>query len=194
MPAPRRDGLRALVVISAQGELAAALRQEVPREMLVVKDARPGESEVVIGSCSPFPWMIAGDGHSGTEAALAAARRRPVILAWLGPAPPGAPAHTRAFVRFTGLAEFVNRALRQTVGSMRLGRGTGVDLDSGAAIRAAGLEALVSLHPVGFDLPPAAFRSASRALSRRSIAWRPKRDREAGCVRLAPHNMDGPSG
>ena len=188
-PAPdsseRRDTTRALVAISLTGELAEALREAVPRELLVVKDARPGEAAAVIGSCAPFPWMIVCDANVAPAAALAAARRRPVILAWRGQAPAQAPSHALCFVRFAELAEFVNCALTRTVGGMRLGRGTGVDLDSGGTVRAAALEALVSLHPAGFDLPPAVFRSASRALARRDLSWRPARDRAAGGVLLA---------
>jgi hypothetical protein len=134
--------------------------------------------------------MIVCDATVAAEAALAAARRRPVILAWRGQAPVQAPAHTRSFAGFAELAGFVNRALTRTVGGMRLGRGTGVDLDSGGTVRAAALEALLSLHPAGFNLPLAAFRSASRALARRGLAWRPALD-AAGAVVLTPPTLAG---
>jgi len=174
------------VVVSEAGELAEALHDALPREMAVVMDARPGETADAIGSCTPFPWMIVADSGVVPASAMAIARRHPVILAWHGPPPAGAPAHGRAFMSFTTLADFVDRALRGSVGGMRLGRGIGVDLDSGVTVRGATLEALVALHPAGFDLPLTRFHAAARALSRRGVPWRPARDDAAGGVVLAP--------
>ena len=174
------------MVVSRTGELAEALRHGVPREMAVVIDARPREAAGAISACTPFPWMLVADAGAVPAPALAVARRHPVILAWRGRPPAEAPAHTRAFTSFASLAEFVTRALCGTVGGMRLGRGIGVDLDSGVTVRGATLEALVALHPAGFDLPLTRFHAAARALSRRGVPWRPARDDAAGGVVLAP--------
>lgn len=166
-------------------DLGEALRQAVPREMVVVKSCRPGEAAALIASCLPFPWMIAGDIGDAPET-VTLSRRRPVLLAWRGPTPAGAPAHARSFASFRELACFVERALSASVGGMRLGRGTGVDLAAGGVLRAASLEALIALHPAGFDLPAAVFRSAAHALARRRVAWRPAYDLRAGGVVLVP--------
>ena len=176
------------MVVSRTGELAEALRHGVPREMAVVIDARPREAAGAISACTPFPWMLVADAGAVPAPALAVARRHPVILAWRGRPPAEAPAHTRAFTSFASLAEFVTRALCGTVGGMRLGRGVGVDLDSGEAVRGAALEALVALHPAGFDLPLSRFNAAAHALARRGIAWRPAHDAAGGVVlaRVAP--------
>jgi len=183
---PEEGDLRTILVVSPAGELAEALRDVVPREMAMVRDARPEEAVAVIGFSAPFPWMIVTDAAVDAPPAVAVARRHPVILASRGPVPAGAPGHARGFAVFAALADFVSGALRGTVGGMRLGRGAGVDLVSGEAVRAAALEALVALHPFGFDLPLARFRSAAHALERRGIPWRPVRDRGAGGVVLAP--------
>jgi hypothetical protein len=182
----RPDGSRALVVISDGVDLGEALRQAVPREMVIVRSCRPGEAAGVIESCLPFPWMIAGDVADAPEV-VALSRRRPVLLAWRGVAPAGAPAHARSFATFAALARFVQRALSASVGGMRLGRGAGVDLASGGVLRAAALEPLIALHPGGIDLPPGVFRSAANALARRHVPWRPAYVSSAGGVVLVPH-------
>jgi hypothetical protein len=69
---------------------------------------------------------------------------------------------------------------------MRLGSGAGVDMPDGGLTQSAALQALVSQHPRGFDLPARSFRSAAQTLIRERIAWRPVTSRLAGGVVLTP--------
>lgn len=183
MLAPEAD--RTLVVLATDGELAVALRERLERSLVVVKDARPEEAEAVVRSCRPWPWMLVG-GIPEVGPALLAALRRPVLTLWYGARPPSLPRHALAFARFGDLAIAVRDALGRERAGMRLDAGCGVRLPGGAHAGSAALQALVSCGAAGFDLPLAAFRSASRALALHGLAVRPVRDPESGMVNLGP--------
>ena len=180
-----RDWTRSVVVLSEDGELAVALRDCVDPARALIRDARPAECGRVLAACPPWPWMVVGAGDSAPRELLVAAAQRPMVTLWYGRVPRGLPAHARAAERFGELARMVNAALQQTVGGMRLGPGLGVEMPGGRRVRSAALEALIALHPQGFDLPLRAFRSATRALQAAGVQLRPATDRNAGGVVLA---------
>ena len=169
--APERD--RALLVLSRDGELAVGLRERLERARVVVKDARPDESLTAVGSCRPWPWMLVGDVAELPPGIEAAPARHPILVLWLGPPPPALPAHVRSFSRFSELAD-----------GMRLATGAGVELPGGRLARSASLQALVSAHPTGFNLPLVTFTSAARALLGSAVRLRPRRDPVSGWVSL----------
>jgi hypothetical protein len=180
--APERD--RTLVVLSRNGELAVGLRERLERARVVVKDARPEEAGTAVASCRPWPWMLVGDIAElppGVEPTIA---HHPVVVLWLGSPPSGLPAHGRGFFRYSELADAASRALAAEVGGMRLATGAGVELPGGRLARSAGLQALVSAHPEGFNLPLVSFGSAARALSGSAVSLRPRRDPVTGWVSL----------
>jgi hypothetical protein len=180
--APERD--RTVVVLSRDGELAVGLRERLERARVMVKDARPEEARTAVGSCRPWPWMLVGNLAElppGVEPALA---RHPVLVLWLGPPPSGLPAHGRGFSRYSELADAASQALEAQVGGMRLATGAGVELPGGRLARNASLQALVSAHPAGFNLPLVSFSSAARALSGTAVSLRPRRDPGTGWVSL----------
>jgi hypothetical protein len=172
--APERD--RSLVVLSRDGELAVGLRERLERDRVLVKDARPHEAGAALTSCRPWPWMLVGDLAELPASVGPALARYPVLVLWLGPAPRGLPAHSRDFSRYAELADAASRALEGEVGGVRLATGAGVELPDGRLARSASLEALVSAHPAGFDLPLRCFGSAVRALSGTEVSLRPRRD------------------
>ena len=179
---PERD--RALLVLSRDGELAVGLRERLERARVVVKDARPDESLTAVGSCRPWPWMLVGDVAELPPGIEAAAARHPILVLWLGPPPPALPAHVRSFSRFSELADSAGRALDAEVDGMRLAIGAGVELPGGQLARSASLQALVSAHPAGFNLPLVTFTSAARALLGSAVRLRPRRDPASGWVSL----------
>ena len=180
--APERD--RALFVLAPDGELAVGLRERLDRARVVVKDARPEEAPAMLASCRPWPWMVIGAVAEPPPEVTPALIRRPIIVCWLGPMPPGLPAHGRGYSRFSVLADAVEQALGREVAGMRLAVGAGVHLPGGRITSSAELQALVSAHPAGFDLPLAAFRSAGRALAAHDIPLRPRRDPATRLVSL----------
>jgi len=181
--APERD--RALVVISPDGELAVGLRERLGRGAVVIKDARPGEARLAVASCRPWPWMVIGAVPEVPEGIAEVLTSRPALVLWLEPVPPGLPAHRRSFPRFSALAAAASQALTNEVGGMRLAPGAGVLLPGIQGVsRNPELQALVSLHPAGFDLQLRTFRLAGRALSAHGIPLRPRRDPATGMVSL----------
>jgi hypothetical protein len=179
---PERD--RALLVLSRDGELAVGLRERLERARVVVKDARPDEALTAVGSCRPWPWMLVGDVAELPPGVEAAAARHPILVLWLGPPPRVLPAHVRSFSRFSELADSAGRALDAEVDGMRLAIGAGVELPGGRLARSASLQALVSAHPAGFNLPLVTFTSAARALLGSAVRLRPRRDPASGWVSL----------
>jgi hypothetical protein len=180
--APEHD--RALVVLSSDGELAVGLRERLDRARVVVKDARPGEALRALGSCRPWPWMVVGNVAELPVGVAPALARYPVLVLWLEPLPGGLPAHVRVFSRYRVLADAVSRALDGEVEGMRLVAGAGVELPGGRISHSASLQALVSAHPAGFNLPLESFRSAARALAAQAIPLRPHRAPLTGLVSL----------
>lgn len=180
--APERD--RTLVVLSRDGELAVGLRERLERARVVVKDARPGEAGTAVASCQPWPWMLVGDLAVLPPCVEPALARHPVLVLWLGPTPRGLPTHGRDFSRYSELADAASLALEAEVDGMRLATGVGVELPGGRLARSASLQALVSAHPAGFNLPLVTFGSAARELSGSGVRLRPRRDPVTGWVSL----------
>ena len=180
--APERD--RTLVVLSHDGELAVGLRERLERLRVVVKDARPDEAGIAMASCRPWPWMLVGDLAELPTCVRPALARHPVLVLWLRPVPRGLPAHSRDFSRYSELADAASRALEGEVGGVRLAAGAGVEMPGGRLARSASLQALVSAHPAGFNLPLSRFGSATRALSGSAVRLRPRRDPVTGWVAL----------
>lgn len=172
--APER--CRSIVVITADGELAVAVRDTVPTRIAVIRDARPDDALEVAAACLPWPWMVVGATESLTPAMATMLRTRPVLTLWLGPAPAGVPAHALSFARPAALLAAVDSACRANVGGMRLAPGSGVELGDGTLLRGATLDALVGAHPGGFALPSRTFRTVALALARHGAAWTPERD------------------
>ena len=177
-----RDRLRSVVAVSVAGELAVALRERIPRELAVVRDARPGDLGAVYAACVPFPWLLCGDMAAVDTAVTVRLRRDPVAVGWIGELPAELPAHARRFASFRDLVNYVNNALRADVSGMRLAPGLGVSMPGGGSARSAPLEALIAAHPDGIDAPLPSFRSAARALAAHRLGMRPQRS--GGRVRL----------
>lgn len=173
------DRGRSIVVITADGELAVAIRDTVPAGIAVIRDARPNDAAHVAAACLPWPWMVVGAGTSLTTSLRALLRTRPVLTLWLGPPPAGLPAHALSFDRPAALLAAVGSACRANVGGMRLAPGSGVELDDGTLLRGATLDALIGAHPGGFALPSRTFRTVALALARHGAAWTPQRDDNA---------------
>jgi len=181
--APER--CRSIVVITADGELAVAVRDAVPSGVAVIRDARPDDAAEVAAACLPWPWMVVGATTALTPALGTLLRTRPVLTLWLGSQPAGLPAHALSFDRPAALLAAVDGACRASVGGMRLAPGSGVELHDGTLLRGATLDALVGAHPGGFALPSRTFRTVAIALARHGAPWTPERDDNA-CVTLVP--------
>lgn len=180
--APEHD--RALVVISADGELAVGLREHLDRVRVVVKDARPAEAGSALESCRPWPWMVVGNVTELASDVQSVLARHPVLVLWLGPLPRDLPPHARGLSRYSMLAGAASHALDGEVAGMRLAIGMGVELPGGRISRSASLQALVSAYPAGFDLPLMSFRSAARILASEGVPLRPHRGPRSGSVAL----------
>jgi hypothetical protein len=179
------DRCRSIVVITADGELAVAIRDTVPPRVAVIRDARPNDAAEAAAACLPWPWMVVGASTSLTPSLGLLLRTRPVLTLWLGSPPAGLPAHTLSFDRPAALLAAVDSACRANVGGMRLAPGSGVELLNGTLVRGATLDALIGAHPGGFALPSRTFRTVAIALARHRAAWTPERDANA-CVTLVP--------
>jgi hypothetical protein len=177
------DRCRSIVVITADGELAVAVRDAVPAGVAMIRDARPDDAAEVAAACLPWPWMVVGATTALTPAIGTLLRTRPVLTLWLDSPPAGLPAHTLRFDRPAALLAAVDSACRANVGGMRLAPGSGVELHDGTLLRGATLDALIGAHPGGFALPSRTFRTVAIALARHGAAWTPGRDDNA-CVTL----------
>lgn len=162
---------RTLVVIAGDPEVAVALRERLDRAYVTVRDVDVESAPGGLDACLPWPWMVVGSVPEPGDAVLRTLRHHPILVCWLGPAPPDLPTHARRFDRFSGLAAAAVDALAAQVAGMRLAIGSGIALPGGALSRNAELEALVCNHPAPFALPPTRFRSAQRTL----------RDSHLGC-------------
>jgi hypothetical protein len=179
------DRVRSIVVVTDDGELAVAIREQVPQGIAVVRDARPDDAPEVAAACLPWPWMVVGATTSVAPGLVTVLRSRPVLVIWLGSPPAGLPAHTTVFDRPATLLDAVRSACSAHVGGMRLAPGSGVELSDGTLLRGATLDALVAAHPQGFALPSRIFRSAATALARHGVAWAPERNSDARMVLAA---------
>ena len=181
-----RDRLRSIVVVSDDGELSVALRDCVDPWRALIRDVRVDEFDAALAACTPWPWMVVGSGTRAPAALLPLLKARPSIMAWYGDPPPSVRGRVTTAARFSDVAGFIGDCLRRDVGGMRLAAGTGIELPDGRCVRSASLEALIGVHPAGFDLPLRVFRSGARALRELDIPWRPQRASASGDVVLAP--------
>lgn len=179
------DKSRAILVVTADGELAVAVRDAVPRGMAVVRDARADDADAIAAACLPWPWMVVGTAVTVPPALARLFTHRPVLVSWLGAAPVGLPAHARRFDRPSALLASIVGACAAHVGGMHLAPGSGVELDDGTLVRGAVLESLVGAYPRGFALPTRTFRAAADALARHGVGWVAERDLAAEMT-LAP--------
>jgi hypothetical protein len=173
------DRSRAILVVTADGELAVAVRDAVPSRMAVVRDARCEDAAEIAAACLPWPWMVVGTAVAVTPSLAAVLRERPVLIFWLGTLPAGLPAHARCFDRAAALLEAIRGACAASVGGMRLAPGSGVELRDGTLVRGATLESLIAAYPSGFALPTRTFRAVTDALARHDTGWVAQRDATA---------------
>ena len=168
----RRHGRGRTALVVGGGELAVALRDRLDRAYLTLCDVRPAEMMAAAGDCLPWPWMVIGDARTLAPDVSGCLSLHPVLVFWQGPAPPGLPAHTRAFERFTDLAAAVEAALLVDVEGVRLAPGGGLTMPDGTHAGNAGLEALVAGHPRPVFAPARDFRGAVASLRSHGVALR----------------------
>jgi hypothetical protein len=174
-----RDGRGRTALVMGCGELAVALRDRVDRAYLTLCDVRPAEMLATAGDCHPWPWMVIGDTRALAPDVSGWLSLHPVLVFWQGPAPPGLPAHTRAFERFADLAAGVEAALLVDVEGVRLAPGGGLTMPDGTHAGNAGLEALVAGHPRPVFAPARDFQGAVASLRSHGVALRLSRHRGA---------------
>jgi hypothetical protein len=167
-----RDTMRSIVVVSPDGELAVAIRDRVAPELALVRDVRPEEAMAAAAACTPWPWMVVGDGAAASSDVIALLAQKPVIVLWHGQQPAGLPDHAQRYRHFSDVLDAVDATAHHVVGGMRLAAHAGVLMPDGGLARSSSLQALVSQHPRGFALGPHAFRSAARSLSSHHVEWR----------------------
>jgi hypothetical protein len=168
----RRHGRGRTALVLGGGELAVALRDRLDRAYLTLCDVRPAEMIAAAGDCHPWPWMVIGDARTLAPDVSGCLSLHPVLVFWQGPAPPGLPAHTRAFERFADLAAAVEAALLVDVEGVRLSPGGGLTMPDGTHAGNAGLEALVAGHPRPVFAPARDFRGAVASLRSHGVALR----------------------
>jgi len=178
------DNARSILVVADDGDLAVALREKVDRAYALIKDVRPEELVEGFATCLPWPWMVVGSAPQLPTGAVELMHNRPILTYWRGIPPERLPSHLRRFERFADLAVAINHALTQDVAGMKLAVGLGVDLPGGDYARSAELQALVAAHPLPFDVPLDAFRSAARVLATHRINLKPIRDPDSGTVAM----------
>jgi hypothetical protein len=167
-PPLRPETLRAIVVVGDHGETAVALRDQLPRAMAVVLDARPAEAAAAVAICRPHPWAVVWASAGEMPVALAAVRIPTIALAR---ASCSAPLSVERWSTFTALLARLRQLLAAEVGGMRLAPGMGVEMPDGSITRSALLQALVSMHPAGVAAPAAQLRAAQALLSARCAGW-----------------------
>jgi hypothetical protein len=162
------DTARCILVVSDDGALAVALRERIEPRQALIRDVRSGEAGHAAAACSPYPWMIVGEGDM-PPVIVGVVRAHPVIARWRWPLPHNVPRSVIAFHGFLQLMEATQRALENTVAGMRLAAGEGVELPDGTCIASAPLQALVAAHPTACPLSAARARSLSSLLDRHRV-------------------------
>ena len=165
-PPLRQETLRAIVVVGDAGETAVALRDALPRAMVVVLDARPAEAAAAIAVCRPCPWALVWSSSGEIPDALAPAPAIALVSEHSG----GGPAAER-WATFGGVLARLRAMLAAEVGGMRLAPGVGVELPDGSISQSAWLQALVSMHPGGMPASAAQLRAARSLLRARGVGW-----------------------
>lgn len=179
-PAMHPDTLRTLVVVGDDGEIAVAVREALPRTMVMVLDARPAEAEAAIGVCRPYPWAVAWASAAAFPGAFVRARPLSLFLVRSRAAEP--PCRWRSWSTFGELVAQLRRMLGASAGGMRLAPGIGVQMPDGGVVRSAPLQALLSVHPSGLSAPHSRFRDVHEVLRAHSVGWTTAR--AGGQVRL----------
>ena len=165
-PPLRQETLRAIVVVGDDGETAVALRDALPRAMVVVLDARPAEAAAAISVCRPCPWALVWSARIEIAAALV---RAPTIL--LVSEHSGGRLTSERWDGFGSLLARLRAMLAADVGGMRLAPGVGVELPDGSLSQSAWLQALVSVHPAGIPAAAAQLRAARSLLRALEAGW-----------------------
>ena len=165
-PPLRQETLRAIVVVGDDGETAVALRDSLPRAMVVVLDARPAEAAAAVTVCRPCPWALVWASAAGMPEALAAT---PTIV--LVREQSGTVDQPGRWGSFAVLLARLQAMLAAEVGGMRLAPGAGVELADGSISHSAWLQALVSMHPAGMPASAAQLRGARSLLRAKGAGW-----------------------
>lgn len=166
-PPLQQETLRAIVVVGDHGETAVALRDALPRSMVLVLDARPDEAATTIAVCRPCPWALVWASESDMPTAIAVRPPTLSLASAAGAAPPGVE-------RWTGFAMLLSRLramLAADVGGMRLVPGVGVEMPGGSVSRSPWLQALVSVHPRGVPAHPGQVRAVRSLLRAEGSGW-----------------------
>ena len=167
-PPLRQETLRAIVVVGDHGETAVALRDALPRAMVVVLDARPAEAAATMAVCRPCPWALVWSSVASMPAPLGWARLPTIVVAaGTSPAPPAVERCTS----FGTLLARLQAMLAADVGGMRLARGVGVELPDGSLSRSAWLQAMVSRYPAGVGAMTGQLRAMRALLRTRVGGW-----------------------
>jgi hypothetical protein len=186
---PRRDGGRGdgqgrtVLVVSDGIELAVAVRDQVDRAYVTVRDVPPSDGATAIRACRPWPWMVIGDIPAVSETVAEALGEHPLLLFWCGAMPAGLPAHARGFARFSVMAAALRMALGASVAGIRLAPGGGLTMPDGIHAGNAALEALVASHPHPVVAPMRDFRGALAAITAHRVPLCLRREGD-GSVRL----------
>lgn len=179
-PPLRQETLRAIVVVGDDGETAVALRDALPRAMVVVLDARPAEATAAIAVCRPCPWALVWSSGAEVPDALAPAPTIALVSEHSSCGPP-----SERWATFGSVLARLRAMLAVEVGGMRLAPGVGVELRDGSISHSAWLQALVSMHPGGMPASAAQLRAARSLLRARGAGWTVSRG-AAGTVALVP--------
>lgn len=179
-PAMHPDTLRTLVVVGDDGEIAVAVREALPRAMVMVLDARPVEAQSAIGVCRPYPWAVVWAAAAAFPDALVRARTLSVLLVRGPAAEPRC--RWRSWSAFGELVAQLRQMLGASAGGMRLAPGMGVQMPDGRVVRCTPLQALLSVHPSGLSAPPSRFRDVHDVLRAHGVGWTTAR--VGGQVRL----------
>lgn len=150
-------------------DLFAALRPELDSEMLQVTWGRPSDAALALAAIAPWPWAVAGNGDEAPLAAIELLAARPVLWFWLGVAPAGLPAHTRAHARWRDLMTDTRACLTRSVGGVRLAPNRGLLGPDADLILSAELEGLVASAPLPMRLSSRSIAPARRVLARQRL-------------------------
>lgn len=168
-------------MIAERPQLAAAVREQVPSRLSLVRWLSPSSLEAEWARIRPWPWVVVGTGPV-PEALLREGRLRPLVVSWLGTAGELAPGWSR-HPGWASLSAWLHRLGRRRVLGLRLAPYRGVRLPGGAElVPAEALESLIAAHPLGLAPDPALGRAVALLASHRFACRLATR---GGLVRLA---------
>ncbi|MFZ0218068.1 MAG: hypothetical protein WAM30_19210 [Candidatus Dormiibacterota bacterium] len=161
--------------------LAAAVREQVPREVALVRWTRPDDLGTSWARTAPWPWIVVGSGPPPPDLA-AHCGRAPVVVAWLGAPADSLPTGAFPFAGWSALARWLGRLRQISAAGLRLTPYRGILTPDGARRSAPVAEGLLAAHPRG--LPDSALlRREFGRLQRWGVACRPSSEGEL--LRLA---------